>query len=324
MANRTTVVAEFRRRAGANPPTSALSAMFLGGCVALILSSNFPLSPLAPLHFYEAGAALCAVAAPITFVLGERWGAYVVPVAVLGSIVLLAITVSSAATSDGTALSVYAFQWLAIYLAYFLPWRRALGYMALTMVALNVALVENGTHWERHARVVITASFVAIFILLARLVNRLRLQATTDQLTGLLNRGGFMDAAAANVPRTIRRGDPVTLCVIDLDDFKSVNDEVGHIGADVLLVELARSWKEVLGSTSILARFGGDEFILICCDRAPDRFGELLERMRAVSSLQWSAGYAALGDFATIDDAIGEADAMLYAAKAARKSPNEQ
>lgn len=314
---------DLRRRAVASVPTSALAAMFLGGFLALLLSASTPLTPQAPVHLFEVCALVCAVAAPALFFLGERWRHLVLPPAVLIAIGLLATVVATVRTDDGTALSVFTFQWLAVYLAYFLPWRVAGCYMAVAMVALNIALIENQTHWERHARGAITVSFVAIFMLLARLVYRLRVQANTDQLTGLFNRNGVMDAAGIKVPKALRRGLPVTLCLIDLDNFKAVNDKVGHSGADRLLVALARHWQSVLPEGTILARFGGDEFMLICCDCAVESFDAILEAMRESSPLVWSAGFAPLRDLATIDDAIERADTMLYAVKAERRAAEE-
>jgi diguanylate cyclase (GGDEF)-like protein len=316
--------ADLHRRAFASPPTSALAAMFLGGCVSLILGAAFPLSPLAPVHYYEVSATVCLVASPILFFFGERWSGVVLPIGILGAIVLLSITVAIARTSDGTALCAFAFQWLAVFLAYFLPWRIAATYMALAMVALNIALVENATHWERHARVVITGSFVAIFALLAHLVYRLRVQATKDHLTGLLNRTGLIERARTEVPKALRQGQSVTLCAIDLDDFKSVNDEVGHLGADRLLVDLAAHWRTVLNDRAILARYGGDEFIMICCDLGADGIDAVLDEMREESPLAWSAGYAPLDDVATIDLSIGIADRMLYRMKSERRTASGQ
>ena len=294
--------------------------MFLAGSIALLLSAVFPLSNSAPVHFYVIGAVLCAVAAPAIFAAGPRWETALLPIGILTGIALLGITVAIAKTSDGTALCAFAFQWLAVYLAYCLPWRTAAVYMGVAIVTLNIALLENPTHWERHARAVITVSLVAIFALLARLVYQLRVQATTDQLTGLLNRTGLIEAARIGVPRALRQGHQVTLCAIDLDDFKSVNDDVGHIGADRLLVELATQWRAVVGENGIIARYGGDEFIMVCFGIGADRIDVLIETMRDVSPLKWSAGYAPLDDIAALDESIQTADAMLYREKVHRRT----
>jgi diguanylate cyclase (GGDEF)-like protein len=322
VVERSEIFVELRRHAVASAPTSALAGMFLGGSFALVLSSVVPLSPAAPVRLFEVGAAVCAALSCTIFFLGKRWGRVLLPPGILAAIALLGTIVASARTDAGTAVAVFAFQWLAVYLAYFLPWRAAACYMTTAMVTLNVALLENGIGWERHARFAITATFVAIFALLARLVHRLRVQATTDELTGLLNRSGFMEAVRAEVPNALRRGVPVTLCAIDLDDFKAVNDEVGHSGGDKLLVELARHWKDVLDKQSILSRYGGDEFVIICFGSALEDFPAVLDRMRQSSPLGWSAGFAPLLDVETIEEAIDQADMMLYGVKVTRRVPD--
>jgi diguanylate cyclase (GGDEF)-like protein len=287
--------------------------MLLAGCVAFALSAAFPFSAQAPVHFYELGATICFAAAPIAFLAGDRFPNIVFPVMILGGIALLGIAVALARTPKGTALTTSVFEWVAVFLAYFLTWRAAVTYMTLAMVTLNLSLIANETHWERHARSIFTASFVAIFLILARLVARLRRQATTDDLTGLLNRTGLAEAARRTIPKALRKG-PVTLCAIDLDNFKVVNDEIGHVRADALLVDLARQWRSTLGSRAIVSRYGGDEFILVLL--GVDDVEGLVEELRVGSPLAWSIGYAPLAGIDDLPSSIELADAMLYRAKA--------
>ena len=110
--------------------------------------------------------------------------------------------------------------------------------------------------------IISTMVWVAVSIL-TRLNGRLRALAHIDSLTGLLNRTGFAVAAARQRAMSQRRGEPVALAVIDLDDFKLVNDRDGHAAGDRLLVELAGVWTASLRSGDLLARFGGDEFVLM-------------------------------------------------------------
>jgi diguanylate cyclase (GGDEF)-like protein len=312
-----------RERTRQNTPTNALAAMYLLGAFAFAVSALLPVSPHAPIHFYETALGIAALGAPAIFLLGDRWRSVVVAAGVLGAVALLGIAVADAETSDGTALSVFAFQWLTIYLAYYLRGRIASCAMALSMVALYVALIENDTHWGRHVRVAIVVSFIGVFIVLARAVGQLRRQATTDQLTGVLNRTGFLEIAPSRIARAVARKDPITLCLIDLDDFKGVNEDVGHLGADQLLVELTRSWEQVLDRDTILARYGGDEFILVACGPTRQAFEATVERLRAVSPLRWSAGFSSVGSFAEFETAIAAADAMMFAMKSTSDQTGE-
>ena len=92
---------------------------------------------------------------------------------------------------------------------------------------------------------------------------RLMRQAFRDPLTGLANRALFFDRLANALTRADRRGSSVALVLIDLDDFKKVNDSLGHAGGDRLLVELAERLGSQLRAEDTAARLGGDEFALV-------------------------------------------------------------
>ncbi len=107
----------------------------------------------------------------------------------------------------------------------------------------------------------------------------LRLQAQTDALTGLMNRDAIRDQL------DIRLGNPVdnriALLYIDLDRFKIVNDVLGHNAGDELLMSAARRMREAIGSEGMIARFGGDEFVVVCeIDDDGKRPEHLAERLQ--------------------------------------------
>jgi GGDEF domain-containing protein len=109
--------------------------------------------------------------------------------------------------------------------------------------------------------------WVAVLVL-TKLNARLRAAAHTDGLTGLLNRTGFAVAAARTRAVAERRGETLVLAVIDLDDFKLVNDRDGHLAGDRMLLELAGAWTASLRPGDLLGRFGGDEFVLLVSERS--------------------------------------------------------
>jgi diguanylate cyclase (GGDEF)-like protein/PAS domain S-box-containing protein len=111
---------------------------------------------------------------------------------------------------------------------------------------------------------------------------RLEHQATHDPLTGLPNRNLLEDRLSQAVAHTRRAGGRVVVAFVDLDNFKFVNDSLGHAAGDELLVETARRMREALRGADTVARYGGDEFVLILSDH--DSLNHVLialERIRA-------------------------------------------
>ncbi|KQU31459.1 GGDEF domain-containing protein [Rhodococcus sp. 06-221-2] len=94
--------------------------------------------------------------------------------------------------------------------------------------------------------------------------------ALRDPLTGALNRAGAAHAASHLLARTRKRGENLVVIVLDVDDFKAVNDCHGHAEGDRILVELARSWMTSLAPSDVLVRLGGDEFAVLTtgCSRS--------------------------------------------------------
>jgi len=97
---------------------------------------------------------------------------------------------------------------------------------------------------------------------LRRLNRELFLAATTDKTTGLFNRQHFDEVLQREIDRSSRYGTPLSLIMIDLDNFKTLNDTKGHIAGDRALSEIARTISENIRSSDVAARWGGDEFIL--------------------------------------------------------------
>ena len=105
---------------------------------------------------------------------------------------------------------------------------------------------------------------IAIWAQLSQLHMQLKLfeQATTDALTGLLNRRSFMSQVETELSRSERYNRPLTMALFDLDFFKQVNDVYGHQAGDKVLVYFSELLREELRATDIIGRFGGEEFIV--------------------------------------------------------------
>ncbi len=159
----------------------------------------------------------------------------------------------------------------------------------------------------------------------------LKYRACHDALTGLPNRLLFQDRAASGLARTRRDGTTAGVLFVDLDDFKVVNDTMGHGVGDELLVAAGLRLSAVVRDRGMVARLGGDEFALLIenvadpaavdafAERIVDAFGEpfVLADGSVVSTA--TVGVATTQDSADADELLSHADLALYAAKAAGK-----
>lgn len=158
-------------------------------------------------------------------------------------------------------------------------------------------------------------------------LDQIRQLATQDELTGLVNRRYMGELLAAEHLRQQRSGQDLTLVLLDLDHFKRINDSYGHQAGDVALRSFAASVLPSLRGTDVLARWGGEEFLLLLPATGLAEALHCVERMRAglarVSplgsapdlALTFSAGLVACTPGDSIDAVIERADQALYRAK---------
>ena len=154
--------------------------------------------------------------------------------------------------------------------------------------------------------------------------------AMTDYLTSLYNRRYFMQRGAEEFKRAKRHSQALTLLMMDLDEFKKVNDTYGHEAGDMALQQAAAALKFSLRETDILGRIGGEEFAVLLPNTSLEDALQLAERVRqaiAIASFETvgevftinftiSIGVASFADeMSSIDDLLRNADAALYDAK---------
>ena len=165
----------------------------------------------------------------------------------------------------------------------------------------------------------------------SRLLTRLKELATLDSLTGISNRRNFIDLANRQIAHLARGAKPMAFVLLDLDNFKKLNDTHGHLVGDEALRRVAKALSAQVRPGDVVARFGGEEFICILSEANPDAAPMVAERMRAAiegicipledgSSARVTASLGvqcveAVTGTESIDALLARADTALYAAK---------
>ena len=119
-----------------------------------------------------------------------------------------------------------------------------------------------------------------IWLAMAQLQNELEAQSHTDSLTGLLNRRALEQIGTAAIEDARRQSAALSLIILDLDHFKSINDEHGHDGGDAALHHAARCLRENLRDVDHIARLGGEEFVAVLPGTTHARAAEIAEELR--------------------------------------------
>jgi diguanylate cyclase (GGDEF)-like protein len=159
---------------------------------------------------------------------------------------------------------------------------------------------------------------------------RLRRQSTTDQLTNVFNRRGLDAVGRHLVHNAARRGTGLLVLFLDLDGLKRINDTLGHDGGSDLIRRFADLLVASFRRNDLIARVGGDEFIVVA-EGDPALVPQLLQRLEqnvaadnagaALGEISYSVGHTEVASDATdLDAAIARADKMMYLHKIGRKA----
>ena len=180
------------------------------------------------------------------------------------------------------------------------------------------------------------AIFAAAFVLMAHswIVAQWRLRERelevligTDPLTGVANRRVFFERLEAELARSKRHGNPLSLMMVDVDHFKTINDRHGHQVGDVVLADIAKGLREALRTADVVARYGGEEFAIILPETDITEATRAAERVRAAISacrfsgvsesvtVTVSVGVACMQPNEASDELVFRADAALLDAK---------
>jgi diguanylate cyclase (GGDEF)-like protein len=196
---------------------------------------------------------------------------------------------------------------------------RVLGIIVTLLVALMTLIYLFGRERWIHDNVQMDKR-----LQLQELARDLRFQATTDPLTGLFNRLKFNQALVIEMSRSMRHETSFSLMLFDIDNFKTVNDTHGHQTGDKVLIQLSRFVASQLRNTDLLARWGGEEFVVLAAGsdgemahQAAEKLRKAIEQVKfdGVGTVTCSFGVAqhVYGD--TEETLISRADDALYRAK---------
>ena len=173
------------------------------------------------------------------------------------------------------------------------------------------------------------AFFIIIALLLSSLKSSLKL-ARTDHLTTAINSRYFYELVQMEMNRSQRNQHPFTIAYIDLDNFKTVNDQFGHVVGDQVLITLVSSVSKVIRKSDFIARLGGDEFAVLFPETDQEAARIIFSKiqnsfMEAVQQKNWSVTFS-VGVLTckvapqTTDELIRMADELMYLAKSDGKN----
>lgn len=206
--------------------------------------------------------------------------------------------------------------------------------LSLPIVFLSA---ERDEERQRHARRIGGDDFISKPVELDKLAELIEIRADRaralrqvmekDSLTGLLNHARFKDHLNLELARADRTKTPLSIIMIDLDHFKSVNDTYGHQAGDEVIQTLAHSLRGALRRTDIISRYGGEEFAVILLDTPVASAHNVMDKIRSAFanitfeaehleySVTLSAGIATHVQGISADDILKQADDALYQAK---------
>ena len=198
-----------------------------------------------------------------------------------------------------------------------LPLRSGGGVVVGTLCAFDTAVLQLSD--DQVARLEDIAQLACSHLELMRIATALGKAATLDPLTGALNRVIFDDRLAQALSRRRRRGTPVIAAVIDLDDFKTINDTHGHGCGDAALQWVSRRLRECVRTEDTVGRLGGDEFAVVA-EIAGRDFSRLLQKLHRAADgfeprLTVSVGAVVADDHDDVETLLQRADQAMYADK---------
>jgi diguanylate cyclase (GGDEF)-like protein len=246
----------------------------------------------------------------------------------LGVVLIAYALITTPGPTDAAVLYALPVFWTT----FFFGRRGAIAILACVAVAHAIALLAMpaaDAYPGRWLDVMVSGCGVSLVVLVLErrnevLVTRLAEEARTDPLTGLLNRRGFDEHAVREFAHSGRDGSPIALAMLDIDHFKRVNDEWGHLVGDRVLAHLARILASESRGIDVAARLGGEEFAVLMPGGDTTGARAFVERVRVrlqaeaspdLPAVRVSAGVVATSEPLDLQVMLACVDRALYAAK---------
>src|SRR5262249_12077274 len=194
------------------------------------------------------------------------------------------------------------------------------------MGVLNVESLEENAFSPQDVLILNTlGDLLATALHNAFVFRKLQQQSITDGLTGIKTRRFFWESLTSEWKRAARSGRPFSVVLIDLDKFKEVNDSLGHLEGDLVLARVGRLLEQKCRQSNVVARYGGDEFIILMPDTGVEQAQSLAERLRLwLSTDPMLQEHTITGSFgvasypvhgSSVEDIIRVADSGMYLSK---------
>ena len=293
---------------------------FAGGVFAGVAATVFPPDQRPPLWIPLTVSIFAFLTAGSVFLRGRRLRTFSAAI-IVGAFqaMLLFLSWGSSNLNRATVAGMLIVVGV-VFSAWFFPtwFARAVGYSSLALFSVITAW----KHPNNDGYLIILA-IVSLSVILTEVFgsfkSNLEQSSLTDHLCGVWNRRGFENLLEKEIRAVDRTGEPLSVIFIDLDDFKSVNDALGHHGGDRVLREVAVGLESQVRSGDSVARLGGDEFVVLLPRTAANDANRLAERLRlAVTGCPWSFGVAEYAAGATAQQFIERSDKEMLDQKRER------
>jgi diguanylate cyclase (GGDEF)-like protein len=295
--------------------TAVLSALYAVSGLLCLASAIWPMHRDTPVGLLAVLAVVGLACAATLRLAGARLPAWAVHAAVVLISALIGLVAWRSATAVGIVALGPALIAVGLYAGHFFSSRAARLHTVLLLMTASAGALAARPSGFLLPWLIAVGGVVVLSETQGHLARTLRTAASTDPLTGVANRRAWEAEAERNLARAARTGEPLSFAILDLDDFKKVNDRQGHGAGDVLLRDLTAGWSRRLRRADLLGRYGGDEFVL--CLPATDKEGtwDVLAQLQETHEFAWSVGVATAGPGDTLVSVLERADADLYLQK---------